>query len=152
MKEMSLTLERGLNSKTKAFIALSFFALLASVVWGPAVFERTGPSLRAERLLEEIRHGLRPEMAKLLLVTEHYRDTNFKVIFDGAEYGINAMLGRARTYLAGNYHGEAADRWIKTHLYRSSDRGEVIYLKAPDGSQRPLRDVLLEELRNLPLA
>lgn len=152
MKGIGPVLEKGLSGKARGFIAFSLLALLVSIFSLPSILDRPHPSLRTERLLEEIRHGLRPEMAKLLFITERYRDSDFKVIFDGMEYRVNEMLSRARTYLARNYRGEPAERWIRTHLYRSSERGEVIYLKAPDGSRRPLRDVFLEELENLPLA
>lgn len=129
--------------------------LMAIVAWGVCQWEGAGNLRgfsRAESLLQEIRHGLHPELAKILLITEYYRDSNLRVIFDGNEYHIRSALTLARSYLQRNYHGEAAETWIKRHLSRSPGRGEVIALKFPDGRKRPLSDVLLDDLHRLPMS
>lgn len=112
--------------------------------WNPPEF-----SARVERLIREVQSGRFPELAKLLLVTEQYRNSNLTVIFERSEYDINSAVDRARGFLLKTYRGEPAESWVKTYLARSGTRGDVIYLKSPDGSRRPLQDVLLEELRNL---
>jgi len=137
--------------KTAKVYASLLPILLACGFLGVSIMPPFKGFSRAERLLEEIRHGLHPEFAKILFVMESYRDSDFKVVLDGTQYQIRSAFGRAQSYLRRNYHGEVAEAWIKNHLYRSSQRGEVIYLKFPDGNQRPLRDVLLEDLRRLPL-
>ena len=142
----------GRAKKPFAF-AMAGLVVSTALAYGIWNIGRTGSLKdipRGEQLLEEIRHGFQPELAKLLFVLEHYRDSHAKVTYDGAEYDINAALGLARNYLRRNYHGEAAETWIKTHLTRSPDDNELITFKSPDGHQRLLADVLLEELRRLP--
>lgn len=128
--------------------------VLAFLGWGAWHVVETGNltrSPRAEQLLEEIRHGLRPELAKLLFVVERYRDSNFKVIYDGAEHDMNSTIPSARVYVQRNYNGERAETWIKKYLYHSPTRDQVIVLKSPEGRERSLRDALLDDLRKLPV-
>jgi len=132
---------------TRLFVlALPLAGLLGWGIWCLEGTGTLGGLTRPERLLEEIRHGVRPEFAKLLFVTERYRDSDLKVILDGSMYNIKSSLARAQGYLQRNYRGEAAEDWINMHLYRSPLRGEIIYLRFSDGRERPLRDVLLEDL------
>jgi hypothetical protein len=138
--------------RTKFFVlTLPVLAFLGWGAWHVVETENLTRSPRAEQLLREIHHGLRPELAKLLFVVEHYRDSNFKVSYDGAEHPINSAVAQARAYLARNYHGERAEIWIKKYLFRSPTQGEVIVLKSPEGRERPLRDALLDDLRKLPV-
>ena len=96
--------------------------------------------------LEPVPHT---ELGMLLYVLQLYRDKDFQVIFDGRTYNMPAALQEARKSLLVYYHGEGATAWIRTHLYRSPKERNIIYLAFPDGSRRPLRDVLIEELQKL---
>jgi len=137
---------------TKFFVlTLPVLAFLGWGAWHVVETENLTRSPRAEQLLEEIRHGLRPELAKLLFVVERYRDSNFKVIYDGTEYHVNSAVAQVRSYLQRNYHSERAEVWIKKYLFLSPTHGEVIVLKSPEGRKRPLRDALLDDLRKLPV-
>lgn len=135
---------------TRLFVlALPLAGLMGWGIWRLEGSGTFGGLSRPERLLEEIRHGVRPEFAKLLFVTEQYRNSNLRVVLDGNVYEIKSALARARAYLQRNYRGETAEAWINTHLYRSPLHGEVINLRFSDGRERPLRDVLLDDLRHL---
>jgi len=126
--------------------------LLALSVWGMGqaggMFTSNGYT-NADRFLREIRQGIRPEFAKLFLVTELLRDSNLTVVYGGTKYDVNSAIAKVRGYLARNYSGETAEEWIRKHLHRSPAQGEVIYFEYPDGRLRPVRDVLLDELRRL---
>jgi len=122
--------------------------LLALPTLGFWLLGREGSPLPIHRPFEQFLVGSHRELSKLLLVVETLRSSNFKVIFDGTQYDISSVLLFARNYLRKNYNGEKAETWVSTYLHRSPHRGEVIYLKFPDGTRRPLRDVLLEELRD----
>lgn len=142
----------NIRTRSTRLFALAL-PLAGLVVWGIWRLEGSGTLgglTRPELLMEEIRHGIQPEFAKLIFVTEHYRNSNLKVVLDGNVYEIKSALARALAYLQRNYRGEEAEAWINGHLYRSPLRGEVIYLRYPDGRERPLRDVLLDDLRHLP--
>lgn len=90
--------------------------------------------------------GANAELARILSVMGNFKGLDLKVVLDGTERALDSTLPYARKYLQTHYRGEAAETWIKKHLYRSPVRDEVIYLKYPDGSRKLLRDVFLEEL------
>ena len=94
-------------------------------------------------------HQPKEEMLKLFLVMDQFKNTKFKVIYEGHEYDINLALLKAKRFLNTHYKNEKADQWVQVNLYRSQSKGEIIYLKYPDGKLRPLRDVLIEELHLL---
>lgn len=89
------------------------------------------------------------ELGKLVYLLNFYQDKEVKVIFDGQTYDTPVALQKARRLLRVYYKGEEARAWIQTHLYRSPRERKIIYLAFPDGSRRPLRDVLMEELEKL---
>jgi hypothetical protein len=107
----------------------------------------TDPNQRLERLLEEIHHGLQPELAKLLFITERYRHSDLMVIFDGSPRNMQSVVPWARAYIRRNYRGQLAESWVKNYLHHSPRSGHIITLRFPDGRERPLRDFLLDELR-----
>ena len=127
--------------------------ILALSMWGIRHLVATPVSneySNAERFLQEIRHGLRPELAKILYVTERFRNKSFTVVYNRRGYDAPAAVAWARGYLQRNYRGEAAEGWIKKYLHRSPTEGEIIYLQFPGGNRLPLRDVLLDELDRIP--
>ncbi len=75
--------------------------------------------------------------------------TGYKVLYDGHEYSVNLAFAKAKKFINDNYKNEALEPWIKTHLYRSKSRGEIIYLKYPNGRLRPLREAIVEVLHTL---
>jgi hypothetical protein len=89
------------------------------------------------------------ELSKIFLAFQLYRNKDYKIIYNGNSYAIEAAVGKAKQLLVGRYRGEKAETWVRSHLYRSPDKGKIIYLAFPDGSRRPLRDVLIAELARL---
>lgn len=147
MQRICCVLGKALSGKAVALLTAMLVLLPTLGFW---YLGRAGDPIPIHRPFEQFLLGSHRELSKLLLVVENLRYSNFKVIFDGTQYEINSVLLFARNYLRKNYNGEKAETWVKTYLYRSPHRGEVIYLKFPDGTRRPLRDVLLEELRDFP--
>jgi len=92
------------------------------------------------------------ELVKLFQVFQPYRSGDYKIIYNGNTYGIEAALRRLKRYLAFYYRGEKIESWIRARLYRSPDEGKIIYLVFPDGSRRPLRNVLMTDLKQFPTA
>lgn len=142
-------MERPLSWRQWLLLGVVAGGVVGLSIWSPAKVISL-KEIQIHSLLQKASHGSQQELAKLLLVTERYRDSGLRVIFDGNEYGIGTILTKAREYLATHYHDEPAETWVRVHLYRSSTRGEIIYMQYPDGTRRPLRDVFIEELRQLP--
>lgn len=88
------------------------------------------------------------EIAKLFQVLHVYQNKNYELIYNGNTYQIKNAFQKARLFIVSHYRGERADVWVRKHLYRTPDQGKIIYLASPDGSRRPLRDVLIAELNH----
>ena len=89
------------------------------------------------------------ELSKLLYLMDRFRNSEFKVVYNGTEYDSKFALKETKKYIAKNYKNTAAESWIKIHAYRAQGGGDLIYLKDPEGKVYLLRDVLLEELNQL---
>jgi hypothetical protein len=90
------------------------------------------------------------ELSKLMYLADRIKDSRtYKVIYKDREYEAALMAPIVRRYVAKNYKNESAQDWIKAHAYKTRD-GRFIYVKYPGGRLRVLRDVLLEELKQLP--
>ncbi|HTL48952.1 MAG TPA: hypothetical protein VL688_12900 [Verrucomicrobiae bacterium] len=89
------------------------------------------------------------ELSKILYLIDRFTGSPYKVLYDGVEYDSAEALRYVRQYLAKHYKKENAEAWLKLHAYRSEPQGNVIYLKAPDETTKPLIDVLLGELQSL---
>ena len=90
------------------------------------------------------------EMGKLFQILNIYQSGDYKVIYNGDTYETGAAISHAKKFIAAHYHGEDTQAWVRNHLYRSPDKGSIIYLTFPDGSRRPIADVLIEDLNRSP--
>ena len=122
--------------------------LLVGLFVGGVVTTAVGPWFRGE---DKVFPRTQTEIGKLLHLFQMYRYKDFKVIFNGTTYDMETAVQRARKLLFTHYRGEEAAAWIRAKLYRSPDQREIIYLAFPNGSRRPLRDVLIETLNELPV-
>jgi len=129
-----------------AFIlALIFFCSSGRVAVSD---EFLSPPKESEAYKQYLRRP-KSELSKILYLIDRFKNTAFKIIYDGDEYDSNFATMTARQFLAFNYRNETAERWVKTHTYVSEPEGRVIHIKYPNGELRPARDVLLEELEKL---
>ena len=85
----------------------------------------------------------------LLVILEQLKGDDFKILHDGHQYSAGWGAEFAKQYLARNQSGimDAAE-WIQQHTYRTSN-GQIVYVIYQDGTQEPLRDVLLNKLKKL---
>lgn len=91
------------------------------------------------------------ELSKLIFLMDRFKGSPAEVIYDGSHYDSELALKTAKAYIAKHYKKkQPAENWIREHAYRSYPGRKVIFFKTPDGTPRPLRDVLLEELAELP--
>ncbi len=91
------------------------------------------------------------EISKLSFLIDRFRDMGVIVIYEGHEFDAEKAAQFAKKYLKENYKpGDgSAESWIKLHCYRSEASKEVIQMRFPDKKEKPVRDVLLEELTEL---
>lgn len=122
--------------------------LLVGLLVGGAAASGLGPWFHGR---DRIQPRTETELGKILHLFQLYRQRDFKVIFNGTTYDMETAIQAARNFLVTHYQGEKAAAWIKARLYRSPDKREIIYLASPNGSRRPLRDVLIETLNQLPV-
>jgi len=97
------------------------------------------------------RYHLRPktELSRLLYLMDRFVGTPIQVIYNGNAYDADRAVKYARGYIARHYQNENVELWIQRNTYRSNPEGRIIYFRYPDGSRRPARDALLEELDKL---
>lgn len=128
------------------------YALIAAVVLGRSAFAIGSdlPPREESAAYQQYVKRPRTDLSKLIYLMDRFKGSDFKILFDSNEYQSSEALRYAKTYLAKNYKSnEKAESWLKTHSYRSPTMGKVIYFKFSDSQYQPLRDVLLEELREL---
>ncbi len=89
------------------------------------------------------------QIPALFKALDSFKKKGYAVLYDGHEYNVTLAFAKAKQFINDNYKNEALEPWIKTHLYRSKARGEIIYLKYPSGRLRPLRDAIVEVLQTL---
>ncbi len=113
------------------------------------VWAESMPSIEKSEAFQ--RYSRRPttELSKLIFLIDRYKNSELKVMYDGHEYTAVESAGYAKTFLSKNYKKGAADYWVKNHCYRTEPAGNIIYVKFSDGSKRPLKDILLEDLGRL---
>ncbi len=90
----------------------------------------------------------RGELSVLFYLLDCLKTSDVKVLFKGTEYNPVQLNALVRCYVMANYKKEKAEDWIRARAYKSA-RGNIYFLKYPDGSKKVLRDVLLEELARL---
>lgn len=137
MEIESIAIDRTFQARKWFLVGILVAALSATGVWF--------------REQAKIQTGPQTEIGKILYLFQLYREKDFKIIFNGTTYDMETAVQRARMFLAAHYQGEKAAAWIRSRLYRSPDKREVIYVAFPNGSRRPLRDVLIETLNELPV-
>ena len=90
------------------------------------------------------------ELSKLIYLMDRFQGAkDLEVSYEGNFYDIETARREARQYIAKNYRQETAGRFIQDHAYRPKFGNGILYVKYPDGTTRPLRDILLEELKVL---
>lgn len=105
------------------------------------------PELQSESLNQLTSNN--PELFRLVTVLDYFKDGDHQVIYDGLTLDAEWAWRQGRDYLAKNINELTdAETWIRTHAYQTS-QGNVISFKYPDGTERPMRDVLLEKLNSI---
>jgi hypothetical protein len=126
------------------------FILILSIpsLAGAAVIEAVMPPFQETLAYKQYQKRPKSELSKILYLMDRFKKTSLKVIYDRVEYESDVALKHAKSYVAKHYKRENAAVWIREHAYRSTS-GTVIYVKYPDGEKKLLRDILIEELKNI---
>ena len=134
----------------RTFVAFLFLSLLAGMPAGHASSGNSVFCFDKSDAYEQYKRRPQSELSKLLYLKEVLQKSGVTVIYNGRDYDPEAMTAVISTYVKMNYKKENAENWITQHAYRSASKGQIIYLKDPQGHRQVLKDVLLQELKTLP--
>jgi len=145
------------NTLIKPLVGLKWISSIVLLAGGVSLFclqyhepsRQWAHEVRHSKEYVQYVHNPKQEMLKVLDGMKPLKDQGFKVIYDGNEYEMGIAFTKAKLFILQNYKNEEVEDWVSKHLYRSEAKGEVIYLKAPDGKLTPLRDVFIEHWRSL---
>ncbi len=87
--------------------------------------------------------------SKLVCILNYFRPTSVMVQYEGSDYPMQIAYPLGLAYLMTNYKNENPEQWIRKNTYRSLFKNQIIYLKLPNGTYVPARDVLLEKFHEL---
>jgi hypothetical protein len=90
--------------------------------------------------------------SKLVCILNYMRTTPVKIQYEGIDYSVEGAYQVALVYLMTNYRNENPEQWVRKNSYRSLFKNQIIYLKLPNGSYVPARDVLIEKFYELEAA
>jgi hypothetical protein len=135
--------------KTAKFvlIALMFLAALWCTVFTRRSYalETALPPVKESTAYKAYRNQPKTEMAKINYLFSRFAQADLTVIYDGYEYEMQEAMRLAKSYFFKRYKKEPAEYWIKNYCYKT-DSGNIIMFKGKDGSMKPARDTILEEL------
>jgi DNA/RNA endonuclease G (NUC1) len=136
-----------------SFLILSFAAVspVTGLAQDPMPSESLSPDERAV-VIESYKKRPHSELSKLMYLKDLLRKSKYTILYNGRTYTPNAIAAIITAYVQINYKREPAEDWIAKHAYRSPTKGQIIYLKHPDGRTQVLKDALIQELRALPTA
>ncbi len=89
------------------------------------------------------------ELSKIIYLIDRFGDTEVEILYDGHYYKARFVKQVARWFLFHRYKKETAEQWIQVWCHKSAFSGNLIWVKLPDKSMRPAREVLLAELKAL---
>jgi hypothetical protein len=134
-----------MNTRTLLCLGMMLFLGAGRAVAG---LEAVLPPFQETPAYQQYQKRPKSELSKILYLMDRFKQAPVIVIYDRVEYESEIALKHAKSYVAKHYHRQDAAEWIRENAYRSVN-GSVIYLKAPDGEKRVLRDVLIEELQKV---
>ena len=145
----------NLDNRKGLIVGILLGAVAALGVWSNldhsgVLQNQSSLEVRKQRLLDQVQHGSQKELAKIMYVLEIYKNRDLTVRYNDTEFNINVALETAHRLISSYYENQVAEDFIQAHLYRT-DQNKVIYINYADGSRRPLRDVFIEELGQLPI-
>ena len=90
--------------------------------------------------------------SKLVCLLNYMRTAPVMVQYEGIDYSVELAYPIGLVYLMSNYKNENPEQWVRKNSYRSLFKNQIIYLKLPNGSYVPARDVLIEKFHELEAA
>jgi hypothetical protein len=131
------------------FVSLSF------VFFGkaPAAFGTEGlQPMKESQAFQDFLKKPSNNFSKLVCLLNYMRTAPVKVQYEGIDYSVEIAYPIGLVYLMTNYKNENPEQWIRKNTYRSLFKNQIIYLKLPNGSYVPARDVLIEKFHELEAA
>ena len=125
------------------------WGVAVSMIYASVVFAQGLGAFQDSNAFKQYETRPRTELSKLIYLLDRFNAPGVEIKIDGNVYSTDKAFPYSKGYLAKNYKKETAEAWIRTHCYRSMDGNKVIYMRVGGGDFRPLRDMLIEELKIL---
>jgi hypothetical protein len=133
----------------KLSTSLRIFFFVAITLVSPSLlyaFDPGFPVQAESKAYKQWKNQPKSELADLLYLLNRLNESTMIVIYDGVEYKADKAARLAKNFLVKNYHKESAEYWIQNYCYKSQTGQSIIQVRSTDGTIRPARDVIIEEL------
>lgn len=135
----------GVNKMKKLGLLAVFGMMLAQIAFGQGLAD-----LRDSSAFRQYQTRPKTELSKLIYLLDRFNAPGIEIKIDGNIYTTDKAFPYSKGYLAKNYKKEKAEDWIRAHCYRSMEGNKIIYMRVDGSDFRPVRDMLIEELKRLP--
>lgn len=125
------------------------FGLVLSAICASAVFAQGLGEFKESNAFKQYETRPRSELSKLIYLLDRFNAPGVEIKIDGNIYSTDKAFPYSKGYLAKNYKKEKAEAWIRAHCYRSMEGNKIIYMRVDGGDFRPVRDMLIDELKSL---
>ncbi len=126
-----------------------FLGMVLSIICAGVVFAQGLGDFQDSDAFKHYLNRPKTELSKLIYLLDRFNAPGIEIKLDGNIYTTDKAFPYSKGYLSKNYKKEPAEDWIRAHCYRSREKNEVLYMRVGDEGFRPVRDVLIEELKHL---
>lgn len=88
------------------------------------------------------------ELHKLLYLVDLVSKTNLEIVYDGASYRTPLISPLVRMFVFQHYKNQTAEAWLREWC-STTQRGNRISVRFPDGTTTPALELLIGELKAL---
>ena len=147
MNEGIITQMNSLSKRFCLFLILttSFLCIGNNVLASESLF----PPIRGSQAYKEFKKRSYSELSKLIYLIDRFKNTDIKVLYDGAYYDASFAAKVCREFLVRFYDNDKATKWVTHYGTTSLFQNKPILFKFQGGITRLARRILLQELKDL---
>ena len=110
------------------------------------------PPLEKTEAFKQYRLRPKSDLSRLVYLIDRFAQSDIEIIYEGLHVPSRPAAAVAKWFLSRNYKKQTPGEWIYQWCNRTIPNGRLVLVKLPDGSTRPGRDVLFNELAALEAA
>jgi|GEM_PF-1070263 len=141
--------DKRLNRKKEVNMRRILFCILSGMIFLNSAFAASLGAFQDSAAFKQYQMRSKNDLSKLIYLLDRFNAPGVEIKLDGNIYTTDKAFPYSKGYLSKNYKKEKAEDWIRKHCYRSGDKNEVIYMRVEGSDFRPVRDILIEELKSL---